>query len=313
MRQRNIFIMLTITLLAAVLVITAVLFQLYRNTYYIPEAAVTDLCAALEKDGIFLSPSLVSRKRQTGVLYMGTDNDEGSARRLAESEIKNIFTLPDGTLYLHYNGDCTEFHADFRFRYRRAGADVRLTEDFSYSALLQEADGAVTDSTWEECATIARTFLEKGDGALTGQTREPSIEIVVTDMRTDADGTVYVQCMRRIDGMEITENNMICVVKDGVVTEADGKWCFMTFGESYVTQVCDITNILFMMKRIVAAGGNNVPETICIESTNPCYSLYFLPGEDSFCLIPCIRVETDTYGILVFSQLDSTLYTRITS
>ena len=104
---------------------------------------------------------------------------------------------------------------------------------------------------------------------------------------------------------------MICVIEDGVVTEADGKWCFLTFGESYSTQVSDITNILYMMKRIVSSGGSGMPERIEIQAVSHCYSLYFLPDEDSFCLIPCIRVETDTYGTLVFSQLDGTLYTRI--
>ena len=104
---------------------------------------------------------------------------------------------------------------------------------------------------------------------------------------------------------------MICVIEDGIVTEAEGKWCFLTFGASYSTQVSDITNILYMMKRIVSAGGDGMPERIEIEAVSHCYSLYFLPDEDSFCLIPCIRVETDTYGTLVFSQLDGALYTRI--
>ncbi len=139
----------------------------------------------------------------------------------------------------------------------------------------------------------------------------PSIETVIADIRSDTAGAVYVRCLRRIDGVEITENDMICVIENGVVTEADGKWCFLTFGKSYSTQVSDITNILYMMKRIVSAGGDDIPEKIEIESISHCYSLYFLTDEDSFCLIPCIRVETDTYGILVFNQLDGTLYTRI--
>ena len=52
MRQKNILIMLTLTLLTAVFVLTGVLVHLYRNVYYIPERAVTDLCAALEADGL---------------------------------------------------------------------------------------------------------------------------------------------------------------------------------------------------------------------------------------------------------------------
>ena len=311
MRQKNIFIMLTVTLLTAVFVLTGVLVHLYRNVYYIPERAVTDLCAALEADGVYLSPSLVARKRENGVIYMGSDNNEDTAKRLADSEIRSTFVIPDGTLYLHYSGDQTEFLTDFRFRYRRADAPSRLRADFSYTALAKEVSSAVTDTEYESYARIARAFLERGDGGLSKKNGGPSIETVVADIRTDTAGAVYVRCLRRIDGVEITENDMICVIEDGIVTEAEGKWCFLTFGASYSTQVSDITNILYMMKRIVSAGSDGMPERIEIEAVSHCYSLYFLPDEDSFCLIPCIRVETDTYGTLVFSQLDGALYTRI--
>ncbi len=311
MRQKNIFIMLTITLLAAALVLTGVFIHLYRNVYYIPERAVTDLCTALQTDGVILSPSLVARKREDGVIYMGSDDNEDTANRLAESDIRCTFVIPDGTLYLHYSGDQTEFLSDFRFRYRRADTTSRLTDDFSYAALADDASSAVTDTEYESYSQIARAFLERGDGGLSKKNGGPSIETVIADIRSDTAGAVYVRCLRRIDGVEITENDMICVIENGVVTEADGKWCFLTFGKSYSTQVSDITNILYMMKRIVSAGGDDIPEKIEIESISHCYSLYFLTDEDSFCLIPCIRVETDTYGILVFNQLDGTLYTRI--
>ena len=311
MRQKNILIMLTLTLLTAVFVLTGVLVHLYRNVYYIPERAVTDLCAALEADGVILSPSMVARKREDGMIYMGSDNNEYTAKRLADSEIRNTFVIPDGTLYLHYSGDQTEFLSDFRFRYRRADAPSRLNADFSYAALVKDASSAVADTDYESYAKIARAFLERGDGGLSRKRGGPSIETVVADIRCDTAGAVYVRCLRRIDGVEITENDMICVIENGVVTEADGKWCFLTFGESYSTQVSDITNILYMMKRIVSSGGSGMPERIEIQAVSHCYSLYFLPDEDSFCLIPCIRVETDTYGTLVFSQLDGTLYTRI--
>lgn len=311
MRQKNILIMLTLTLLTAVFVLTGVLVHLYRNVYYIPERAVTDLCTALEADGVILSPSMVARKREDGMIYMGSDNNEDTAKRLADSEIRNTFVIPDGTLYLHYSGDQTEFLSDFRFRYRRADTPSRLNADFSYAALVKDASSAVADTDYESYAKIARAFLERGDGGLSRKRGGPSIETVVADIRCDTAGAVYVRCLRRIDGVEITENDMICVIEDGVVTEADGKWCFLTFGESYSTQVSDITNILYMMKRIVSSGGSGMPERIEIQAVSHCYSLYFLPDEDSFCLIPCIRVETDTYGTLVFSQLDGTLYTRI--
>lgn len=306
MKERNIFRMLTVTLAVAALVLVVVLVRLYRNVYYIPETAVTDLCAALAEDGISLSPSLVSRKREGGVIYMGSDNDADTAVRLTDSEIKNTFAVPEGMLYLHYNGDVTSFGSDFRIHYRRAGA-----AEHTYGADSSDTLFAVTDTEYDGYAAAARAFLEKGDGGLSRKGGGPSIETVIEGIQKDADGVVYVRCLRRIDGVEITENDMLCVIENGIVTEADGKWCFLTFGESYVTQVSDITNILYMMKRVVAAGGDSVPESIRVEDISRSYSLYFLPDAGNFCLIPCIRIETDTYGTLVFSQLDGTLYTRI--
>lgn len=309
MKERNIFRMLTVTLAVAVLVLVAVLVRLYRNVYYIPETAIEDLCAALAEDGIALTPAQVSRKREGGVIYMGSDNDRDTAFRLTESEIKNTFAVPDGMLYLHYNGDVTTFGTDFRVHYRRADAAENLGEGFSEDWF--DSLSAVTDTEYDLYAATARAFLEKGDGGLSRRSAAPSIETVITEIRCDASGVVYVRCSRRIDGVEITKNDMICVIEDGIVTEAEGKWCFLTFGESYVTQVSDITNILYMMKRVVAAGGDSVPEQIRITEISHSYSLYFLPHDGDFCLIPCIRIETDTYGTLVFNQLDGTLYTRI--
>ena len=131
MKERNIYRMLTVTLAVAVLVLVVVLIRLYRNVYYIPETAIADLCATLAEDGITLTPSQVSRKREGGVIYMGSDNDEDTAYRLTESEIRNAFAVPDGMLYLHYNGDLTTFGTDFQIHYRRADAEDRLDEHFS--------------------------------------------------------------------------------------------------------------------------------------------------------------------------------------
>ena len=102
---------------------------------------------------------------------------------------------------------------------------------------------------------------------------------------------------------------MICRVENGVVTEAAGKWCFMTFGESYVAQLSDITNILFMMKRTMAE--ETGLDSCTIVGLERCYSLYFFSQDEGFCLIPCWRVETDTGGVLVYSALDGTLYTKM--
>ena len=105
---------------------------------------------------------------------------------------------------------------------------------------------------------------------------------------------------------------MICLVENGIVMEAVGKWCFMHFGESYMTQLSDVTNILFMMKRTLVGRPRPGPGGYCrILGLERCYSLYFLAEGDGFCLIPCWRIETDTMGEFVYSALDGTLYTKM--
>jgi hypothetical protein len=56
--------------------------------------------------------------------------------------------------------------------------------------------------------------------------------------------------------------------------------------------------------------GEDAADGCTVTALERCYSLYFFAEEDGFCLIPCWRVETDTGGVLVYSALDGTLYTK---
>ena len=308
MRQKNIMAVLLAVLCLALGILAGNMILLYRNIYRIPETAVEDLCRVLAEDGIRLEESLVPRVREDGMIYMsdGVGYTENAALLLAESGIKSTYVIPDGQLFLHYNGDMTEFSDGFGVHYRRAGleADRRIVNEqgemTSYDTLtagLPELSGTGT------AAQAAMAFLNKQDGSLGASVR---IETVIASVHGEDDGQAYVRCLRKIDGVEITENAVICLIQNGVVTEAAGKWCFMTFGESYMAQLSDITNILFMMKRTLA--GTDGCRVLGLER---CYSLYFLAEDEGFCLIPCWRVETDTVGELVYSALDGTLYTKM--
>ena len=311
MRQKNIMAVLLAVLCLALGILAGNMILLYRDIYRIPEQAVEDLCRVLAEDGIRLEEDLVPRVREDGMIYVsdGVGYEENAALLLAESEIKSTYVIPDGQLFLHYNGDITEFSGGFGFHYRRAGLDAgrRIVNDTGEAASYDMLTAGLPVLSGDgKAAQAAMAFLNKQDGSLGASVR---IETVIASVHGDDAGQAYVRCLRKIDGVEITENAVICLVQNGVVTEAAGKWCFMTFGESYMAQLSDITNILFMMNRTLA-GAENMPDGCTVTAVERCYSLYLFAQDEGFCLIPCWRVETDTVGVLVFSALDGTLYTK---
>jgi len=311
LRQKKIMAVLLAVLTLAVCILAGNLILLYRNMYRIPEQAVLDLCHILKREGIRLDPELVPRIREDGILYVsdGTGYEENAAFLLAGSEIKSTYVIPDGQLFLHYNGDITEFTDGFGFHYRRASLETegRIVDASGAAAAFDTlaAELPVLSETGT-AAQAAAAFLEQQEDKLR---RDVQIDTVIAAVRGDDNGRAYVQCLRKVDGVEITENAVICLVENGVVTEAAGKWCFMTVGESYKAQLSDITNILFMMKRTMAE--HMETETCTIVGLERCYSLYFLSQDEGFCLIPCWRVELDTGDVLVYSALDGTLYTKM--
>ncbi len=311
LQQKNMIAVLTGVLCLALCVLMVNLVQLYRDIYQIPEQAVADLCQTLAEDGIRLEASLVPRTREDGRIYVsdGAGYEENAALLLADSRIKSTYAIPNGQLFLHYNGDMTEFTDGFGFHYRRAGlaAEGRIVVSQNTLRDYETLTAGLAElSLTGSAAQAATTFLDRQDGLLES---DVTIETVVASVYGSETGRAYVRCLRQIDGAEITENSVICLVENGVVVEAAGKWCFMTIGESYMAQLSDITNILFMMKRTLAGQGSDAP--VCtIVGVERCYSLYLFGQDDGFCLIPCWRVETDTMGVLVFSALDGTLYTK---
>ena len=312
MRQKRIMAVLFAVLCLALFILAANLLVLHRNMYRIPETAVEDLCRVLADEGIDLDADLVPRSREDGLIYVsdGSEYEEKTAFLLTGSEIKSTFVIPEGQLFLHYSGDITEFTDGFGFHYRNASLGdegIVAHTDGSLQVYEDLTEGLAALSGTGTAAQAAMAFLDRQDEYLRQYLQ---IETVIASVHGYDNGRTYVRCLRQIDGVEITENAVICVVENGVVTEAAGKWCFMNFAESYTAQLSDITNILFMMKRTLA--GMDIPNGRCmVLGLEQCYSLYFLAQNEGFCLIPCWRVKTDTAGELVYSALDGTLYTKM--
>ncbi|MGN1410557.1 MAG: hypothetical protein ACI4XJ_10345, partial [Eubacteriales bacterium] len=104
----------------------------------------------------------------------------------------------------------------------------------------------------------------------------------------------------------INDNAVLCVIEGGEVIEALGTWCFLTLGEAYSAQLCDIINILFNVKKEIGAKEDEVR----VEAVGLCYSLYTYGDDGNFCLIPCWKVITDNAGEFIYNAINSTIYTK---
>lgn len=307
MERRKIMPALLGVLIAAAAFLALFFWITYRNIHYLPEEALDDLCVLLEKDNVALDRDLVSLKRETGTIYAcdSTDYSRSVAERLGGSGVKYRFATPEGEIMLLYNGAVLEFSSDFAFRYR-------VAESESEKALPEpgEEDGwrLLEDGAASETERAVTEFLEDGSDDFHDRNKLN----IVTVLRAvyEKDGVYYAECVRTIDGLEITENRVVCIVQDGRVTRAEGKWCFLTQGESYSSQLTDVLNILFNVKKEISnLRGDGAKERVSVEGVHRCYTLYYL-GDDGFCFIPCWQIVTDLYGEFIYNAVDGTLYTR---
>jgi len=296
-------------LLAAALFLGIYFFVMYRNIYYLPEESLDDLCAVLKEDDILVDRASLPLKREKGTIYV-CDSEDYSAKvaiQLGESNIKYRFATPEGELIFLHNDALCEFYSGFSFRYYADRNATYTDGDFNID------DTADMDLLEEERAAEVRrvvtAFLERGSS---GFDQQDKLDIVTEIARVyEKEGVYYAECVRTIDGLDITGNRVVCVVKDGKVAEALGTWCFLTLGESYSAQLTDILNILFSVKKEIDR--IRTSEGICqvkVESVGRCYTLHYLGDDDGFCFIPCWQIATDIHGEFIYNAVDGTLYTN---
>lgn len=304
MQHNKIVLVLAIILATACVVLSLNLFVLVRSSSYLPDRSVDDIVNILAQSDISIDPGIISTKRERGTVYVCNSGDYNRtvASLLGEGVVSASYIIPDGEIIVLDNGSRFEFGGDFSFRYDRDGErDGSDLFDLSLSA------DHVSDEKREEISEIAVKFLDSGSREFESSGNMSivtSVEVIWENA-----GVYYAFCTRVIDGVAITENTAICTIESGEVTEAYGRWSFLTLGESYSAQLSDIFNILFNVKKEIGgaaaeAGGVN------IESIDLCYSLYFYGDEEDFCLIPCWQVVTDSMGEFIYNAIDSTLYTK---
>lgn len=302
MESRKITATLVAILALACAIITVVLISVNRKIHHIPQTAVNDMVDVLDRAGIGISPDMIGTKRENGDVYIFNSADYfGSVARLMQNDaVTETFATPDGEILLYENGALIEFGKGFYFRYSLDG-DKHLVPDTEY--FTERLSPAMKE--YKEVADAAVRFLDKGsrDFSLGGM-----ITIVTTVDAVYGDGdNYYAVCSRTMDGVAITDNTVTCTYHDGVVSAAEGTWCFLTKGESYSAQLTDQLNILFSaMKDIAIPEGKRVK----ITSIGRCYSLYYYGENDDFCLIPCWQVSTDKAGDYIYNALDGALSTK---
>jgi len=310
MESKRIMGVLAAILLISCLIVTATLIHVRYDMDYVPSESVEDLVEIMERDGILIDRSIVSAKREDGIVYV-FDSD-GYTRTVAEllsgSAVRDTYAIPDGELMVLANGDRCEFSGNFTFRYHAKDAD-----EFSPNIVdLRRFASPKLPEDAEVSVEAVRIFLNNGSRSFSSS-RELDVDVVIDEI-WEYGGVDYVLCSRTIDGVAITGNLVLCTVEGEKVTAAYGTWCFFTPGTSYPAQLTDVLNILFNVKKDLPpsaiSGESGIPQ-VTVESVKSCYSLYFFGEEENFCLIPCWQITTDTRGELIYNAINGTLYTKI--
>lgn len=304
MQQKKIIIVLIGILTTACIVLALNLVFLIRTSAYLPDEAVDDIVAILAEADIRIDPDIISTKREQGTVYVCNSGDYSKtvAELLGRGRVQSSYIIPDGEILLLDNGARFDFGGDFSFRYDRNGINDGTGQfDLSLSA------DHVSEEKRTEITEIVVDFLDSGSREFEN-TGKMSVVTTVDTIWENA-GVYYALCSRSIDDVAITENIALCTIESGEVTEAFGRWSFLTLGESYSAQLSDLFNILFNVKKEIGTSASE-QGGVTIESIDQCYSLYFYGDGEDFCLIPCWQVVTDTMGEFIYNAIDSTLYTK---
>ena len=303
MQHKHITLFLSVLLAAVCIFMTVNLITIYRKSAYLPAETTDSIVSILAKDNIRINPDIIPTKRKNGTVYVcdSADYNRTVAQLLGDSNAKAEYAIPDGSLIVLENGAMIEFGSSFSFRYTSEGDSFR--DAFSVSGLTYVAD----EQVHAEISGIVVDFLDSGSREF--DTSNIDIVTVVESVRVK-DGIYYVFCTRTINGVAVTGNYALCAVSGGRVTNAEGAWSFLTLGQSYSSQLSDLFNILFHVRKEITSSADESVGTVTITSIDLCYSLYFYGAEEEFCLIPCWQIMTDVCGNFIYNALDSTLYTN---
>lgn len=303
MEHKRIITVLICVLVASCVIVSGYVISINRESRYLPDKSVEDIVKILADENISIDPQLISTKTEVGNVYICGSPEEYSstvAWLIEDCGVRYSFAVPDGDIIIMTNGARFEFGSEFSFRYSENGEEVSLpTRD-----KLPQMSTPLSEKTKNEISKIAAEFLDRGSESFGGSDHIS----IITDVENvwENSGSFYAFCTRKIDDTPVSDNAVMCEIKNGKVVSAYGTWSFLTPGESYPAQLTDSLNILFSVKKELAGSGKSV----AIESIRRCYSLYTYGEKEELCLIPCWQIVTDNAGEFVYNAIDSTLYTK---
>lgn len=302
MEHKKILNVLVIILVLSCVTVMGVIFKLRSEIFYLPGKAADDIVKILAESNIKIDRELVGTQKERGSVYVCNTGDYNTtvAGLLSGEKVKYVFAIPEGELIVMDNGARFEFGGGFSFRYTRSGKNESVTD----AVIAYNFSERPSEQKIAEITSVVTDFMERGSEEFKVG---GSMDIITSVERIwENGGKYYALCSRSIGGVEVNDNKVFCTVESGEVISASGTWCFLTIGDSYSAQLCDIINILFNVKKELGASENEVT----IKAIEKCYSLYTYGENEDFCLIPCMKVVTDNAGELIYNAIDGTIYTK---
>lgn len=268
--------MLVVILVLSCVTVTGVIFKLRSEIFYLPGKAADDIVKILAESNIKIDRELVGTKKERGSVYVCNTGDYNTtvAGLLSGEKVKYVFAIPEGELIVMDNDARFEFGGGFSFRYTRSGKNESITD----AVIAYNFSERPSEQKISEITSVVTDFMERGSEEFKVG---GSMDIITSiDRIWENGGKYYALCSRSIGGVEVNDNKVFCTVEDGEVISASGTWCFLTIGDSYSAQLCDIINILFNVKKELGASENEVE----IKAIEKCYSLYTYGENEDFVL-----------------------------
>ena len=306
MEHKRVIPVLVAVLVAACIVVSVIIISRYNQTNFVPVDSVNSIVSLLESDGITVDRASVNREIVRGTVYRCESAGYGSkvAELLDVGAVKSTYVTPSGEATVLENGGIIVFGNDFSIKYAKNG---NAGEGGTRSVSPFEAGIGEYSEDWAEAAKAAREFMNRGSSEFKSVGRI-ELDTVVQGV-TKSGQDFYVTCTRTLDEVEVTGNEMLCVVRSGEVVEAEGTWNFLVPGSTYSVRMIDVPSVLFNARGdIISGAGEGTP--VKIERITKCYTLLYDSESSGFFLIPCWKIDTDVAGEYVYNGINGGFCTK---
>lgn len=306
MEHKRVVPVLLAVLLTACVIVSVIIISKYRQTNFVPADSVSSIISILEADGITVDRSAVSREIARGTVYRCESAGYGAkvAELLGVGSVRSTYVTPDGEATVLENGGIIVFGNDFSIRYSKSGD----TSGFGASApSVSEAGIGEYTADWAEAARAAREFVDRGSSSFKSVGGIELDTVVQGVAKKDQD--FYVTCTRTLDDVEVTGNEMLCVVREGEVIEAEGTWNFLVPGETSPVRMVNVPSILFNARGdiVSSAGAGNGVKILRITR---CYTMLYDNESSGFFLVPCWKIDTDIAGEFIYNGINGEFCTK---